>query len=74
MNNLGMRISSAIDGLGLSCVPEDQVLSLVKAGQLVRVLGDWCPPFRGYHLYYTSRRYASAAFGKLIEALRYRKA
>ena len=31
-------------------------------GTLVRVLGDWCAPFSGYHLYYPSRRQSSAAF------------
>ena len=40
--------------------------------RLVRALGDWCPPFPGYHLYYPSRRQSSPAFALLVEALRYR--
>jgi DNA-binding transcriptional LysR family regulator len=44
----------------------------VAEGRLVRVLGDWCPPFSGYHLYYPSRRQAAPAFALLAEALRYR--
>jgi DNA-binding transcriptional LysR family regulator len=71
-NNLAMRISSALDGLGIAYMPEDQVLSHVAHGRLIRVLEDWCPYFPGYHLYYTSRRYASPAFAKLVEALLYR--
>jgi len=71
-NNLGMRLSSALDGLGLAYMPEDQVLPLIKAGRLVRVLEDWCPYFPGYHLYYPSRRYASPAFSVLVDVLRYR--
>ena len=39
----------------------------------MRVLGDWCPPFPGYHLYYPSRRQQSPAFALLVEALRYRE-
>ncbi len=35
-----------------------------------RVLGDWCPPFPGYHLYYPNRRKPSQAFGMVVEALR----
>ena len=44
----------------------------IDKGRLVRVLGDWCPPFPGYHLYYPSRRQQSPAFALLVEALRYR--
>jgi DNA-binding transcriptional LysR family regulator len=72
-NNLGMRISAALNGLGLAYLPEDQVTAHIRAGRLVRVLGDWCEPFSGYHLYYPSRRHASPAFVQLINALRRRE-
>lgn len=71
-NNLSLRLNSALDGLGLAYLPEDQVLSHVEQGRLVRVLEDWCGPFPGYHLYYPSRRHASPAFALLVETLRYR--
>lgn len=71
-NNIGMRLSSALDGLGLAYMPEDLVLPYVAEGRLVRVLEDWCPAFPGYHLYYPSRRYASPAFALLVNVLRYR--
>ncbi|MEO9786258.1 MAG: LysR family transcriptional regulator [Aurantimonas coralicida] len=71
-NNLAMRLLSALDGLGVAYMPEDQVMPHVAAGRLVRVLEDWCPSFPGYHLYYPSRKYASPAFSVLVEALRYR--
>jgi DNA-binding transcriptional LysR family regulator len=51
---------------------EDNVQAEIANGRLVRVLGDWCPPFAGYHLYYPSRRQQSPAFALLVEALRYR--
>jgi DNA-binding transcriptional LysR family regulator len=41
-------------------------------GRLIRVLGDWCPPYPGYHLYYPSRRQPTPAFTLLVNALRYR--
>ncbi|MCI2079309.1 MAG: hypothetical protein LKJ71_11110, partial [Acetobacter peroxydans] len=50
--------------------PQNQ--EVFRTLQLVRVLEDWCPPFAGYHLYYTSRREPSAAFSLFVEALRYR--
>jgi DNA-binding transcriptional LysR family regulator len=71
-NNLAMRLRSALDGLGLAYMPEDQVLPYVDQGRLVRVLEDWCPPFPGYHLYYTSRRHFSPALSVLVDILRYR--
>jgi DNA-binding transcriptional LysR family regulator len=73
-NNIALRLSAALAGLGLAYLPEDQVQGDIAAGRLVRVLADWCPPFAGYHLYYPSRRQSSPAFALLVEALRYRRA
>jgi DNA-binding transcriptional LysR family regulator len=58
-NNLRLRLSSALDGLGLAYMPEDQVLADIKRGKLIRVLEDWCP--------------YSPALTLLIEKLRYRE-
>ena len=70
-NNLALRLSSALDGLGLAYMPEDQALGYVADGRLTRVLEDWCPYFPGYHLYYPSRRH-SPALALLVDVLRYR--
>ena len=72
-NNLALRLKSALAGLGLAYLPEDQVRTHVADGRLVQVLNDWCPPFSGYHLYYPSRRQLAPAFGLLVDALRYRR-
>ena len=71
-NNIALRVNAAVAGLGLAYLSEDQGQEHVAEGRLVRVLGDWCPPFSGYHLYYPSRRQAAPAFALLVEALRYR--
>ena len=71
-NNLALRLNAAQAGVGLAYLPEDQVLTHIAAGQLLRVLADWCPPFSGYHLYYPSRRQPTSAFAVVVEALRYR--
>jgi DNA-binding transcriptional LysR family regulator len=71
-NNIALRVNAALAGLGLAYLSEDQVQEHVAEGRLVRVLGDWCPPFSGYHLYYPSRRQAAPAFALLVDALRYR--
>ncbi|ACE91458.1 LysR family transcriptional regulator [Rhizobium phaseoli] len=71
-NNIALRLKAALAGTGLAYLPEDAVQAHLENGQLVRVLEDWCPPFPGYHLYYPSRRHASAAFAVVVDVLRYR--
>ena len=71
-NDVPMIIDAALSGLGLACLPDDHLGSLVDAGRLVPVLEDWCPPFPGFHLYYPSRRLPSPAFALMVEALRFR--
>lgn len=71
-NSLALRLNSALDGLGLAYLPEDQAIPHIRTGKLMRVLEDWCPPFPGYHLYYPSRRHFSPALSVLVDVLRYR--
>jgi DNA-binding transcriptional LysR family regulator len=72
-NGSSAIVAAALSSLGIAYVPEDMVRAHVAEKRLVRVLGDWCPPFPGYHLYYPSKRQAAPAFALLIEALRFRR-
>ncbi|MFV0300513.1 MAG: LysR family transcriptional regulator [Paracoccus sp. (in: a-proteobacteria)] len=63
-------IGAALRGNGLACLPQDHLDGHLRAGRLVQVLADWCPPFPGYHLYFPSRRQNSLAFRLLVERLR----
>jgi len=71
-NGTPQMLSAALAGFGLAYLPEDVAQVHISKRRLVRVLKDWCQPYTGYHLYYPSRRQPSAAFGLMIEALRYR--
>jgi DNA-binding transcriptional LysR family regulator len=71
-NDIAVMRRAALEGIGIAFVPEDYVQQHIRAGELVRVLEDWTPPFPGYHLYYPSRRQQSPAFALFIEALRLR--
>jgi DNA-binding transcriptional LysR family regulator len=71
-NATAQMLNAALAGFGLAYVPEDLAQPHLAKGRLKRVLGDWCPSFSGYHLYYPSRRQSSAAFALLVDALRYR--
>jgi DNA-binding transcriptional LysR family regulator len=46
-NNLALRLQSALDGLGLAFMPEDQVRPYIDDGRLVAVLDEWCPATSG---------------------------
>lgn len=70
LNNEHLAISAAIEGHGLAMVMESGIERAVSEGTLVRVLDDWCPVFRGYHLYYPDRRHPSPAFSALLTELR----
>jgi DNA-binding transcriptional LysR family regulator len=71
LNDGEMLETAAREGLALAFMIEDQnILSHVAEGRLVRVLEDWCQPFPGYHLYYPSRRQPTAAFSLFVDALR----
>jgi len=72
-NDIAVMRRAALEGLGIAFVPEDYVQQHLAAGELVRVLEDWTPPFPGYHLYYPSRRQQSPALALFIEALRHRE-
>src|SRR5438094_619839 len=71
-NTTAQMLNAALAGMGLAYVPEGWVQPYLAKGHLKRVLRDWCLPYSGYHLFYPSRRQASAAFALLVDALRYR--
>ncbi|NKJ36046.1 MULTISPECIES: LysR family transcriptional regulator [Rhizobium] len=69
-NGITQILTMAVDGYGLGFVPEGLAKPEIDAGRVVQVLGDWCPYYPGYHLYYPSRRQSSAAFNVVVDALR----
>ncbi len=71
-NGVYQLLHAALDGFGLSYIPNDLIAPYVKDGRLIHVLEDWSPVFAGFHLYYPSRRQASPAFALLVDALRYK--
>ena len=70
-NTAPPQVDASLAGLGISLLPEDELVSHIESGRLVRVLQDWCPKFAGYHLYYPSKRQPSPAFSLVVKALRF---
>lgn len=71
-NDSDMVIEAAMEGHGICMVTEPDVADSIKDGSLRRVLADWCPPFEGFHLFYSGRRQVSSAMRLLIDRLRFR--
>lgn len=72
LDEASLARAAVMEGLGIGCFMEQDVLSDIEAGRLVRVLEDWTPPFAGLCLYYPGRRNLSAgvkAFLALARAL-----
>ncbi|QIB34712.1 LysR family transcriptional regulator [Ancylobacter pratisalsi] len=71
-NNIFHVLDAVLAGAGLAFVPEEIARDHIRAGQLIRVLEDWCAYWDGFYLYYPSRRQSSPAFVALLDALRHR--
>lgn len=70
VNDGDALVGAACAGMGLAYMLEDLAAPALKDGTLIEVLADWCPPFPGYHAFYSSRRHPTRAFTLFLEALR----
>jgi DNA-binding transcriptional LysR family regulator len=68
-NDNALMQVAAKQGVGLAHLMEDLVREDLASGALVRVLGDWCPPFPGFYLYYPSRAQTPLKLRVLIDFL-----
>jgi DNA-binding transcriptional LysR family regulator len=70
VDDLGLVLRAALDGVGLAFVAETEVSEYLAEGTLLRVLQDWCQPYRGFFIYYPSRSQQTASLAALISVLR----
>jgi len=70
VNDGDALIGAACAGMGLAYMLEDLAAPALNDGKVVQVLNDWCPPFPGYHAFYSSRRHPTRAFTLFLETLR----
>ena len=66
-------VQTVLKGAGVGMAMEHLVMPLIRDGQLIQVMKDWCPTFPGYFLYYPSRRNQPGALAALISTLRLSK-
>jgi DNA-binding transcriptional LysR family regulator len=66
-----LMLQAALDGLGIAYLLDHEVAPHLASGHLTKLLGEWTPPFPGFHLYYPSRRHMRPILATFIKALRY---
>jgi DNA-binding transcriptional LysR family regulator len=72
LNDPDLVLETVLAGVGIGLLIEEPVRGLIRKGQLIQVLDEWCPSFPGFFLYYPSRRNRPAALSALIDVLRIR--
>ncbi len=70
VNDGDALVAAACAGMGLAYMLEDLAAPFLQDGQLVEVLGNWSPPFPGYHAYYSSRHHPTPAATLFLDLLR----
>ena len=70
VNDPGLALRAALDGLGIVQLPETSIAALVAEGRLVRLLGDWSPRRTEFSLFYSSRRHLPVKVRALVDFLR----
>ena len=66
----GLMVEAAIDGVGIAFVPERVADNGLRARKLTVVLDDWCPRFPGLCLYYPGHRQVPAGMRAFIDVLK----
>ena len=56
VNDIDLMLSAALDGVGISYLPEPMIATHVAAGKLVVLLDGWSRTVPGFYLYHPSRR------------------
>ncbi|WP_371346204.1 LysR family transcriptional regulator [Ancylobacter sp. IITR112] len=69
-NDMALMVKLAVAGAGLTCGMEETFRPFLARGELVEVLGAYCPPFAGFYLYYPSRRNLAPKLRALIDHVR----
>jgi DNA-binding transcriptional LysR family regulator len=61
---------AVLAGIGLYYINEYLVADDIAMGRLIRVLGDWTPPYAGMSLYYPGHRHVPAGLRAFIDVIR----
>jgi len=69
-NEPDIILRACLDGMGIACAFDTEVVDELADGRLVEVLPAWSPTFPGFHLYWPGRKHPSAPLRALIDFLK----
>ncbi|MGR9423868.1 LysR substrate-binding domain-containing protein [Rhizobium leguminosarum] len=70
LDEASLTRTAVLESAGVGYLFEQDILSEIKAGRVVRVLEDWTPPYPGLCLYYPGRRNLSAGVRAFLDLAR----
>ncbi|GAB7534117.1 LysR family transcriptional regulator [Burkholderia sp. 22PA0106] len=70
LGNINSMIETALAGIGVAWVPENQVAEYLADGQLVALLREWSVAMPGLALYYPANRHPPAPLRLFVQAVR----
>jgi DNA-binding transcriptional LysR family regulator len=69
-NDMALMIKLAASGAGITFGMAKSFADAIARGELVPILGRFCPPFAGFYLYYPSRRNLAPKLRALVDHVR----
>ncbi|MCL6316000.1 LysR family transcriptional regulator [Pectobacterium atrosepticum] len=70
LNSSPLMVCAAIQGLGITYVPEVHARAALDDGRLVTVLEPWSPPIPGLCLYFPANRHMPASLRALVDMIK----
>ena len=70
LDEASLARAAVLEGVGVGYIFEQDILSEIEAGRVIRILKDWTPPYPGLCLYYPGRRNLSAGVKAFLELAR----
>ncbi|KAF5884860.1 MULTISPECIES: LysR family transcriptional regulator [Rhizobium] len=70
LDEASLTRTAVLESAGVGYLFEQDILSDIEAGRVVRVLEDWTPPYPGLCLYYPGRRNLSAGVRAFLDLAR----
>ena len=70
VNDLDIALRLALEGAGVSYVLYEMAEPHLHGGELISLLDEWLPELPGFYLYYSNRKYSSAAFQAFVEYIK----
>lgn len=72
-NDIRLMLRTALAGGGLTFGVEETFRPYLESGDLVAIMGEFCPPFPGFFLYFPHRRNLAPKLRVLVDHMRFKR-